>query len=47
MASADDTVLQSPEFSLIVGGQPVTGGIVFEPPPPEPGLGEAPQQRAD
>ena len=29
-------VLQPPEFGLIVGGQPVTGGVVFEPPPPEP-----------
>jgi hypothetical protein len=39
-------VLKSLEFGLIVGGQPVAGGVVFEPPPPEPGLGEAPEQRA-
>jgi limonene-1,2-epoxide hydrolase len=25
------------EFGLIMGGQPVPGGVVFEPPPPEPG----------
>jgi hypothetical protein len=39
-------VLKSLEFGLIVGGQPVTGGVVFEPPPPEPGLGETPEQGA-
>ena len=39
-------VLKTLEFGLIMGGQPVTGGVVFEPPPPEPGLGEAPEQCA-
>jgi hypothetical protein len=29
-----------PEFGLVVGWQPVTRGVVLEPPPPEPGLGE-------
>jgi hypothetical protein len=34
-----------PEFGLVVSWQPVTRGVVLEPPPPEPGLGELPEQR--
>jgi len=39
-------VLKLLEFNPITKRQPVTRGVVFEPPPPEPGLGEAPEQRA-
>src|SRR6185312_5049788 len=34
-----------PKFGLVVSWQPVTRGVVLEPPPPEPGLGELPEQR--
>ena len=39
-------VLKLLEFGLITGGKPVAGGVVFELPPPEPGLCETPEQCA-
>jgi len=40
-------VFQPVQFSVIVGGQPVTGGVVFEPATFLPDLGEALEQRAE